>query len=69
MMFTRGSAVLTTFYQRLLTELVPVFNRIDNKIMISVHTDAAQYSGNAEYNNWNLSGERAIAERSALDRG
>ena len=58
MMFPRGSA-LTPFYQRLLTELGPVFNRIDNKIMISGHTDAAQYSGNAAYNNWNLSGDRA----------
>ncbi|KTS35961.1 MULTISPECIES: putative lateral flagellar export/assembly protein LafU [Pantoea] len=69
MMFPRGSAVLTPFYQRLLTELGPVFNRIDNKIMISGHTDAAQYSGNAAYNNWNLSGDRALAARRALERG
>lgn len=69
MMFPRGSAVLTPFFQKLLTELGPVFNRIDNKIMISGHTDAAQYSGNAAYNNWNLSGDRALAARRALERG
>jgi len=69
MMFPRGSAVLTLFFQKLLTELGPVFNRIDNKIMISGHTDAAQYSGNAAYNNWNLSGDRALAARRALERG
>ncbi|UVC28747.1 OmpA family protein [Pantoea sp. SOD02] len=69
MMFPRGSAVLTPFFQKLLTELGPVFNRIDNKIMISGHTDAAQYNGNAAYNNWNLSGDRALAARRALERG
>jgi len=69
MMFPRGSAVLTPFFQRLLTELGPVFNRIDNKIMISGHTDAAPYSGSAAYNNWNLSGDRALAARRALERG
>ncbi|WP_343550800.1 putative lateral flagellar export/assembly protein LafU [Pantoea sp.] len=68
-MFPRGSAVLTPYFQKLLTELGPVFNRIDNKIMISGHTDAAQYSGNAAYNNWNLSGDRALAARRALERG
>lgn len=69
MMFPRGSAVLTPFFQKLLTELGPVFNRIDNKIMISGHTDAAKYSGSAAYNNWNLSGDRALAARRALERG
>jgi chemotaxis protein MotB len=69
MMFPRGSAVLTPFFQKLLTELGPVFNRIDNKIMISGHTDAARYSGDAAYNNWNLSGDRALAARRALERG
>lgn len=69
MMFPRGSAVLTPYFQKLLTELGPVFNRIDNKIMISGHTDAAKYSGNAAYNNWNLSGDRALAARRALERG
>jgi chemotaxis protein MotB len=69
MMFPRGSAALTPYFQKLLTELGPVFNRIDNKIMISGHTDAAKYSGNAAYNNWNLSGDRALAARRALERG
>lgn len=69
MMFPRGSAVLTPYFQRLLTELGPVFNRIDNQIMISGHTDAAQYEPSAAYNNWNLSGDRALAARRALERG
>lgn len=69
MMFPRGSAVLTPYFQKLLTELGPVFNRIDNKIMISGHTDAAKYNGNAAYNNWNLSGDRALAARRALESG
>lgn len=69
MMFPRGSAVLTPYFQRLLTELGPVFNRIDNQIMISGHTDAVPYEQSAAYNNWNLSGDRALAARRALERG
>ncbi|MFS2220965.1 putative lateral flagellar export/assembly protein LafU [Pantoea sp. B65] len=69
MMFPRGSAELTPYFQRLITELAPVFNRIDNQIMISGHTDAAPYSDHASYNNWNLSGDRALAARRALEKG
>jgi len=68
-MFPRGSAVLMPYFARLLTELAPVFNRIDNQIMITGHTDAARYSDNAAYNNWNLSGDRALAARRMLERG
>ncbi|MGB9094917.1 OmpA family protein [Erwinia sp.] len=69
MMFPRGSAVMTPFFTRLLTELAPVFNRIDNQIMITGHTDAAIYRDSAQYNNWNLSGDRALAARRALEKG
>lgn len=69
MMFPRGSAVLTPYFSKLLVELAPAFNRLDNKIMISGHTDAAQYSGKAAYNNWNLSGDRALAARRTLEQG
>ncbi|OON38773.1 hypothetical protein BTJ39_16935 [Izhakiella australiensis] len=66
MMFPRGSAVMTPFFQRLLTELAPVFNRLENHILISGHTDAAQYNDNAAYDNWNLSTDRALAAQRVL---
>ncbi|SFN68299.1 chemotaxis protein MotB [Izhakiella capsodis] len=66
MMFTRGSAVMTPFFQRLLTELVPVFNQLDNHILINGHTDSVRYSDNAAYDNWNLSADRALAAQRVL---
>lgn len=69
MMFPRGSAQMTTFFTRLLVELAPVFNRIDNQVIINGHTDSAVYRDNAKYNNWNLSGDRALAARNVLEKG
>ncbi|PKH24978.1 putative lateral flagellar export/assembly protein LafU [Enterobacterales bacterium CwR94] len=69
MMFPRGSAVMTPYFEKLLSELAPVFNRLDNQIMITGHTDAAKYRDSAVYNNWNLSGDRALTARRALERG
>lgn len=69
LMFPRGSAQMTPFFTRLLSELAPVFNRIDNQVVINGHTDSATYRHRAEYNNWNLSGDRALAARSVLETG
>lgn len=68
-MFPRGSAKITPFFTRLLSELAPVFNRIDNQVIINGHTDSATYPESAGYNNWNLSGDRALAARSVLETG
>lgn len=68
-MFQRSSAILTPFFQRLLTQLAPVFNKIDNKMIITGHTDASRYRDQMRYNNWNLSGDRALAARIALEQG
>ncbi|MGL4859404.1 MAG: OmpA family protein, partial [Enterobacteriaceae bacterium] len=68
-MFQRGRADLTPFFQKLLKELAPVFEKIDNKIVITGHTDGTQYPDGVRYNNWNLSGERAMAARQALELG
>ncbi|MRT04184.1 putative lateral flagellar export/assembly protein LafU [Ewingella americana] len=67
-MFQRGSASLTPFFRTLLTELAPTFNNIDNKIIISGHTDAVMYKNQAKYNNWNLSGDRALVARRVLEQ-
>ncbi|EEQ13303.1 flagellar motor protein [Yersinia frederiksenii] len=68
-MFQRSSAVLTPFFSRLLGELAPAFNEMDNKIIITGHTDASRYRDQELYNNWNLSGERALMAHKALVKG
>ncbi|EPS8492675.1 putative lateral flagellar export/assembly protein LafU [Yersinia enterocolitica] len=68
-MFQRSSAVLTPFFSRLLAELAPAFNEMDNKIIITGHTDASRYRDQVLYNNWNLSGERALMAHKALVKG
>ncbi|MGB7800204.1 putative lateral flagellar export/assembly protein LafU [Buttiauxella sp.] len=68
-MFQRSSAILTPFFQRLLTQLAPVFNKIDNKVIITGHTDSSLYRDQTRYNNWNLSGDRALAARISLEQG
>ena len=65
-MFERGSAQIMPFFKRLLVELAPVFDSLDNKIIITGHTDAMAYKNNI-YNNWNLSGDRALSARRVLE--
>lgn len=65
-MFERGSAKIMPFFKTLLIELAPVFDSLDNKIIITGHTDAMNYKSNI-YNNWNLSGDRALSARRVLE--
>jgi chemotaxis protein MotB len=65
-MIERGSAKIMPFFKRLLVELAPVFDSLDNKIIITGHTDAMAYKNNI-YNNWNLSGDRALSARRVLE--
>lgn len=66
-MFERGSAKIMPFFKTLLVELTPVFDSLDNKIIITGHTDAMAYK-NDVYNNWNLSGDRALSARRVLEQ-
>ncbi|MCP1631464.1 chemotaxis protein MotB [Citrobacter amalonaticus] len=65
-MFERGSARIMPFFKSLLIELAPIFDSLDNKIIITGHTDAISYKNNI-YNNWNLSGDRALSARRVLE--
>ncbi|WP_313081008.1 OmpA family protein [Atlantibacter sp.] len=67
-MFERGSANIMPFFKKLLVELAPVFDSLDNKLIISGHTDAMQYKDGDNYNNWNLSGDRALSARRVLEQ-
>lgn len=65
-MFERGSARLNPYFKDLLDRLAGILATVENKLIISGHTDATQYSANASYNNWNLSGDRALQARNVL---
>lgn len=65
-MFQRSRSVLTPFFHRLLAEFAPALASIDNKIIITGHTDATRFRSGERYNNWNLSGERALSARQVL---
>lgn len=65
-MFPRGSADLDPHFRTLLRSLAEVLAKVDNKLIISGHTDAVPYRGKTGYNNWNLSGERALRARNVL---
>ncbi|WP_312975745.1 OmpA family protein [Atlantibacter hermannii] len=67
-MFERGSAKIMPFFKKLLVELAPVFDSLDNKLIITGHTDAMQYKDGERYNNWNLSGDRALSARRVLEQ-
>ena len=43
-----------------------MFDSLDNKLIITGHTDAMSYKSNI-YNNWNLSGDRALSARRVLE--
>lgn len=65
-MFERGSASLNPHFRNLLANLALALVKVENKLIISGHTDAAPYRGKGSYDNWNLSGERALQARSVL---
>ncbi|BEE19426.1 lateral flagellar motor protein LafU [Aeromonas enteropelogenes] len=67
-MYSRGSARITPFFRHMLLALAPVFQRIENKIMISGHTDSTPFAGD-NYSNWELSSDRAMMARRVLQAG
>lgn len=65
-MFKRGGTLLDAHFEKLLKQLAGVLAKVENKLIISGHTDAAPYRTRTGYNNWNLSGDRAQRARQVL---
>ncbi|WP_454727259.1 MULTISPECIES: flagellar motor protein MotB [Cupriavidus] len=69
-MFRTGSALVESYMRTILREIGPVLNEMPNKVSLSGHTDAANYSnGERTYSNWELSSDRANASRRELIAG
>jgi chemotaxis protein MotB len=66
--YQSGSAQLSPNGQELLALLAGELKTLPNKLLIEGHTDAAQYSTNANYSNWELSADRANAARRLLQQ-
>ena len=64
--YQSGSAQLSPSGQELLALLAKELKTLPNKLLIEGHTDAAQYSENANYSNWELSADRANSARRLL---
>jgi chemotaxis protein MotB len=61
-----GSARLRSSGQELLGLLAGELKTLPNALLIEGHTDAAPYSSDANYSNWELSADRANAARRLL---
>ncbi|TNH98595.1 lateral flagellar motor protein LafU [Aeromonas sobria] len=67
-MYSRGSARISPFFRHMLMALAPIFQRIENRVMISGHTDNTPFAGD-NYSNWELSSDRAMMARRVLLAG
>jgi len=65
-MFPLGKATMYDDTYLLLAKIAQVIESLPNKISIRGHTDGIPYSAGANYNNWDLSSDRANASRRAL---
>lgn len=65
-MFARGSVQLNPHFATLLERLAAVLAKVGNKVIISGHTDSVPYKSANGYNNWNLSGDRALRARNVM---
>ncbi len=69
-MFDIGSAKVKDYMRDILREFGKVLNDVDSKIVLTGHTDSAQYAaGDKAYSNWELSADRANACRRELITG
>ncbi len=63
-----GSAQLSDSGQELLALLAAELKTLPNYLLIEGHTDATQYSNDANYSNWELSADRANSARRLLQQ-
>jgi chemotaxis protein MotB len=66
--YQSGSARLSPAGQELLALLAAELKTLPNALLIEGHTDATQYSSDADYSNWELSADRANAARRLLQQ-
>jgi chemotaxis protein MotB len=66
--YQSGSARLSDSGQELLSLLAAELKTLPNSLLIEGHTDATQYSNDANYGNWELSADRANSARRLMQQ-
>jgi chemotaxis protein MotB len=66
--YQSGSAHLSDNGQKLLALLAAELKTLPNKLLIEGHTDAAPYSTDTNYSNWELSADRANSARRLMQQ-
>ena len=66
--YESGSAKLSDNGQELLALLAGELKTLPNNLLIEGHTDATQYSTDANYSNWELSADRANSARRLMQQ-
>ncbi|MGA2218261.1 MAG: flagellar motor protein MotB [Terracidiphilus sp.] len=66
--YQSGSARLSDSGQELLALLAGELKKLPNSLLLEGHTDATQYSTDADYSNWELSADRANSARRLLQQ-
>ena len=66
--YKSGNAQLSDKGQELMGLLAGELKTLPNNLLIEGHTDATQYSSDANYSNWELSADRANAARRLLQQ-
>lgn len=66
--FKLGSALPTPALKELLNVLAPELGKLPNKISIEGHTDSTPYVGSKNYDNWDLSTDRANEARRLMQQ-
>lgn len=64
--FDTGQATIRPEARKLVAHIAPLIVQSGRGIVIEGHTDAAPYSGSGEYDNWDLSTDRAASMRRLL---
>ncbi len=67
-MFKSGSKQMTPTAEKLLSAVSNVIKKIPQKIAIEGNTDALPFVGRTDYDNWDLSADRALASRRQLEK-
>ncbi len=62
-LFESGSAVPSTLLRKIVAAISPVIGRARNRIGISGHTDSSPFFDRGDYDNWELSSDRANVMR------
>jgi len=65
-LFRAGSAVPSVLLRKIISAIGPVLGKARNMVGVSGHTDASQYVGATDYDNWELSSDRANVTRRLL---